>query len=297
MAKTIKFNLILDEKPVRNIEELRENFNIQDILEVYENGLLKRWLEVREYNEEAKKISEIKTSKNIEVIKELIKIFNVEKEEEEIKKSVYAIEFLIEKEVELEVLNEKINQHKKIIDEYHEGYNILKGNIIDHEEDFIYLKETVKKIYSDYFEIFKIDFRYFYNDFSKEAPLVIFAILANKDLRNIFLSDNEIKEKLKTFAYTYYSKLYINGTACPLDSYLFKTIKSFAGITDGYWKDLEVKGKEFMIISIEEGNFLRNQAKAGEELKASDVKFNYIIIDGIDYKSNNAGHNIFYMEV
>ncbi len=49
MAKTIKFNLILDDKPVRTIEELQENFCIDDILEFYEKGLLQKWLKVRGY--------------------------------------------------------------------------------------------------------------------------------------------------------------------------------------------------------------------------------------------------------
>ena len=31
MTKAIKFNLILDGKPVRNLDELRDNFNIEDI--------------------------------------------------------------------------------------------------------------------------------------------------------------------------------------------------------------------------------------------------------------------------
>ena len=32
MAKTIKFNLICDGKPVRTIEDLQENFSIEDVL-------------------------------------------------------------------------------------------------------------------------------------------------------------------------------------------------------------------------------------------------------------------------
>ncbi len=44
MAKTIKFNLICDDTPVRTIEDLRENFSIEDVLMYYRNGLLERWL-------------------------------------------------------------------------------------------------------------------------------------------------------------------------------------------------------------------------------------------------------------
>ena len=44
MAKTIKFNLICDQKPVRTIEDLQNNFSIEDVLAYYRNGLLTRWL-------------------------------------------------------------------------------------------------------------------------------------------------------------------------------------------------------------------------------------------------------------
>ena len=49
MAKTVKFNLILDGFPVRNLEGLREHFSIEDMLEYYNNGLLVKWLDVRGY--------------------------------------------------------------------------------------------------------------------------------------------------------------------------------------------------------------------------------------------------------
>lgn len=59
MTKAIKFNLILDGKPVRNLDELRDNFNIEDILTSYRNGSLKRWLETRGLEEELSKLKNI----------------------------------------------------------------------------------------------------------------------------------------------------------------------------------------------------------------------------------------------
>ena len=59
MAKTIKFNLICDEKPVRTIEDLQDNFSIEDIYRYYGNGLLLRWLDVRGYVAEAEKVKAI----------------------------------------------------------------------------------------------------------------------------------------------------------------------------------------------------------------------------------------------
>ena len=59
MAKTIKFNLICDEKPVRTVEDLQNNFSIEDVLAYYRNGLLTRWLKVRGYTEELEKVNAI----------------------------------------------------------------------------------------------------------------------------------------------------------------------------------------------------------------------------------------------
>ena len=60
MAKTIKFNLICDNTPVRTIEDLQNNFSIEDVLDYYRNGLLCRWLKVRGYEEELKKVEKEK---------------------------------------------------------------------------------------------------------------------------------------------------------------------------------------------------------------------------------------------
>ena len=60
MAKTIKFNLICDNTPVRTIEDLQNNFSIEDVLNYYRNGLLCRWLKVRGYEEELKKVEKEK---------------------------------------------------------------------------------------------------------------------------------------------------------------------------------------------------------------------------------------------
>ena len=59
MAKTIKFNLILDGYPVRTLEELQEHFSLEDMANYFENGLLERWLEVRGYEDELKAVREI----------------------------------------------------------------------------------------------------------------------------------------------------------------------------------------------------------------------------------------------
>ena len=55
VGKRIKFNLRCDGESVRNLEELREHFCVEDVLEYFNNGLLSRWLEVRRFTQERKR--------------------------------------------------------------------------------------------------------------------------------------------------------------------------------------------------------------------------------------------------
>ncbi|MBQ6114616.1 MAG: hypothetical protein IJL11_04495 [Synergistaceae bacterium] len=77
MAKTIKFSLICDGKPIRTLDDLRNNFSVEDVLSYFQNGLLKRWLNVKGFSEELKKVSAITSRDEIEIITALIQIFGI----------------------------------------------------------------------------------------------------------------------------------------------------------------------------------------------------------------------------
>ena len=78
---------------------------------------------------------------------------------------------------------------------------------------------------------------------------------------------------------------------------LGENLHVFAGETEEYWKDLEPKEKKYMIISIGQGDFVRPAGVSGGDLGAKDILNEFVILDGIDYKSNNATHRLKYMEV
>lgn len=315
MAKTIKFNLMLDGKPVRIIEELQENFCIDDILEFYQKGLLQKWLKVRGFDEYQKKVEAVSEKKS--AIIELIKIFEIEKSEKEINEAVYSLEFWQERKLELEEWNKKDVKIKEIIADYHNGYDVLKAKILENKKDMPFMKSTAKDIFDKYYEIFKIDFRYFFNNFKENSPLIIYAVLMNNDLRNIFLEDKYIKKELmpeftleKDNISLELAKIFENSRFVEMATYKdkneakFSTMKeynifihSFIGITDGYWKDIEVEKTKVMVLSIPSGTFVRSANKPKEELSAKDVNGNFLILDGLVYKSNNSNSPIVYMEV
>ena len=84
----------MDENAVRNMDGLRENFSIEDLLKYYKNGLLLRWLEVREYQKEAEQVKNLKAVDDKAIIRELAHIFKLEIEDREIDKSTEILKFL-----------------------------------------------------------------------------------------------------------------------------------------------------------------------------------------------------------
>ena len=89
MAKTIKFNLLCNGKSIRNLDDFRNNFNVEDVLRYYNNGILIKWLEVRGYLKELEDVTKIDTNNISDLILSLAKIFEVTDDYDKIKENLY----------------------------------------------------------------------------------------------------------------------------------------------------------------------------------------------------------------
>lgn len=311
MAKTIKFNLMIDEQPVRDIKGLQENFCIDDILDLYQNRLLQKWLDVRGFDEYLKKVEAIKEDES--TIVQLIEIFDIKKTEKDIKEDIYSLEFWEERKIELAEWHKKDLEIKNIIADYHNGYDVLMIKIQENRDDMPFLKAATKEIFDKYLDIFKIDYPFFFEKFNENNPLIIYAILMNKSLRNIFLKDEVIKSALILMNNRFIagwdslnnissdigsSDEGINGYGIDLiNNESLTKISTFKGETSGYWKDLEVSGTEVMILSAPDGTFIRNADKPKEEISVKEAQGYFLILNGLLYKSNENNKSIIYMEV
>lgn len=104
MRRKIKFPLIMkDGIEVRNIEGLRENFDLEKIINYYVEGKLQRWLQDRNYDNELTQILDL-DEKSINLNQELCSIFDVTYEE-------CAMDMDIEKIIETNNKINKLNQY------------------------------------------------------------------------------------------------------------------------------------------------------------------------------------------
>lgn len=82
----------------------------------------------------------------------------------------------------------------------------------------------------------------------------------------------------------------------------FKTIladslKRKAGKTDGKWIKIEPKKNKYMIISLDYGANIRPTGQDNIILSSDDIFEKFLIIDGIDFKSDSSAGSVLYMEV
>lgn len=315
MAKTIKFNLICDDKPVRTVDDLQNNFSIEDVLAYYNNRLLHRWLEVRGYAGELEKINGITAEKPLEIIKELIKIFNVASDDSKVEEGVYMLEFLEERQWLCSQYDKENYKTRDIIDDYQSGYKQLVDGILENPDDVARIKANIGEIVANYKWVLDMNHRDLFWILRDKSVLAVMCLLMNSQSRDYYLpvkkslaeikavgtgvtstTDNEYVEMSDDKAKMFQEICKLIQTA-DFKEKLGDSLVSFAGVTDGYWKDLEPKGKKYMIISMGYGDYVRSAGVSGGDLSSEDILNRFVIVDGIDYKSNSATRQLLYMEV
>lgn len=227
---TIKFHLIINNKRIKNLENLRDNFYASDILEVYKDGRLINFLNGRDNLEEVEKIELINIDfSEFELIKAIANILSVNerniKISSEKENQVYHSECnkdIIELEAKIEQLEKEKNDYKEQLDflmSKISNLNKEKPKLINptHVKNINHYPELIKKIKENYTDLEKIldlldeieknhlnDFIVSaepFFDIFKDYALAIFAVLMNKNLREYFVNskNTSLKNKIENF--------------------------------------------------------------------------------------------------
>ena len=141
--------------------------------------------------------------------------------------------------------------------------------------------------------------------FGNKAPIALIAAYMRPNMRKLLLGKYFVSSMVRrnpANPQNNWSIEELNGEVDfddeeELKQILGDNLKEFAGETSGYWKDIEPKGKQCMILRIENRNFVRPAGVTGEEYGISDINGKFIILDGIDYKSNSNTDKLLYLEV
>ena len=90
----LKFNLNFGGEEIRTLDDLRENFSVEDVLDNFNNGTLTRWLDSHSYNNELEQVKAIQATDARGIFAELIRILGVSFDPVEIKEDLSLVDYL-----------------------------------------------------------------------------------------------------------------------------------------------------------------------------------------------------------
>lgn len=198
MKKVRNVPLILGDKTFVNIEDLKNDFNVNDILSSYENGNLKIWLSYK-YNDLAQELEKINSKNPKEIIESIIRIFF--KDDENLDTIVKDACFIIENTLDI-----KINENIAELEDYINQYNSIVNSLFNLDiavDDYDNIKKSLEKLYNEYNGLFNYYYEdFFYKFYNQKNYYVILSILANENIRRMFLQNEKIKSDIdKMFAH------------------------------------------------------------------------------------------------
>ncbi|MEI0495880.1 hypothetical protein R4J09_10745 [Brachyspira intermedia] len=311
--KQIKFNIMSGNVHCRNINDLKENFNIHDILNAFENGILERWLLSQKLDDIYNKVLSIdKSASDSQKLESLIKIIYEDENEDFInnicRDALSVIDYESRRKSELENINNFNIEKEKIIDSYFKEYDYLIQHIIDNKKNYDIVKEGVRIISDKFYNIFKYSYVDVFNKFKESRCLFgILSVLANENIRMYFLKEEEkidIKYDIE--------RLFVQINPCFFNLSLRKFEKEEEYINeklkyyDGKNKDefYTITDKKSLLIFLDGLNkSIVTDLNSDELFEYSDVCENNLfpIVNGIKCKgtcySDSQSYNLVYMEI
>ena len=303
MAKTIKFNLICDGYSTRTIEDLQNHFSVEDMLKYYKNGLLAKWLEVRGFSRELEYVRMISDRDPLRIIEELIRIFDIEEDEAKIRETISDLKLKKKREEAASFYRKGKNDENSILSNYHKSYASLISGLLSAKNDVPVIKSHIRELTTNYYEILKLIYReLFYSMYEDDNWLGIMFLLANEKTKDFYIPTAE--ELLQTTSsHKYKDKKDMFNLICNwIHTAVFfgamgEHLKRFSANTNGKWKNIESKGQDYMIIRMHNSIHVRSAGRNDEDLEYYDISNKFVVLNGIDYKSDKPADVLFYMEV
>lgn len=293
MPKVIKFSLPLNNKRIRFLEELKDNFVIDEVVELFHAQTLQHWLACREYTNELKQVKALEGKNQRELVQGLIKVFGVSMGQADLELVLKSMEFRQDFDGAHERYAELGDKLLQIADDRKQQYYQLIEDIKENHDSLEEIRKLLQQIVDRYFDLFSLNFIAFFSRVRDAAPLALIAVLMHEKTRCFFLRSEPIAgDTPAVVRYDPWGLNYIleriNQKVSDYPEDFAKCIKECRGATDGYWKDLEAKGTKCMVLSCYSDCYVRDAGKVGGDISGRDANQKYLILDGLDYKGNSS---------
>lgn len=319
MAKKIKFNLNCDGVPIRTIEDLEDNFNVNDVYDFYKEGLLLKWLEIRGYKEHYDKVLELtSTSKKedvVENVKKLAEIFSIDADEAIIETALYR-QRQEKAEIRAEHYNNANVSPNDVISDHFGEYEELINKIYDHKTDKLIIKDAIEDLATNYREILNYSCYSLMCDLLVNAPIAAMLLLVNDQTRRYYLDTdtngqlyNDINGMSKSASDMRIAiramikkTLYNKKDSSNVRALFGDNIKTYSKSTSGQYVEIEASGNNYLVLYLSAGTSAQDatsndKSNTINQMKIESESLNFMVMDGLRFCSTADNLKIMYMEV
>jgi len=299
MAKIVKFNLKFGEDTIRTLEDLQNNFSLQDVLEHFEHGLLQKFLERRGYKEEAENVKNLKADKDLDEIKKaqrLLEIFEVSEPKEAVDEAIESLRYRSEREQRFLAYTKNISWEQHEVDSYFERYEGIVKRLIEQNGSLGIIRENTKELLDFYKPILEKDFGQLLQRLTDNKALYpVLHMLTHEFFRSRWHTTTE-ESKLPQ----------MDAFKIALDEAIDKAgkeetlpwIKLYNRDSEDRWEDVEKDGNEYMIISAHYSARVRSfGSHVQEDVSGNELNNKYKTFNGIQYRCSARIVSLLYVEV
>jgi hypothetical protein len=307
-VKRIKFFIEVNGYPVRSLEELEDNFHIQDVLELHRAGILSRWLAAHRFENYEKMVDDLKTIPiasepdlltDIETAEKLMAMFCPQLPDTFRQGELQYLRYLTGRAAKLESLKKTEQDVGEVINTYHSGYEALKSAIQRDYLDMNSLALSARMLVKHCWKLVELDVENFCTTMLDTAPGIFFPLLGlgkfrdenaktirDKIIRHIMKRVNMGSKDDRQLLLTDI----LQGENSPVRE---KEVRcNAAGLmvldksTQESWEDIVPEtSSKIMIVYLPNGNFVRSRSDPDRKsLSVQDVNWCFPVLDGLDYK-------------
>ena len=150
----VKFYMMFNcgKTQIRTLDDLRENFCIEDVLTHYEDGRLEKWLDVWRYRPELEAVRELKASGKTnarEILAELMRIFGADMDEAEIDSELEVYDYVEERRKFREyMISNGLHDLQKKCEDLQNERDVLKKELNTIRQRFFAFKDRASRFFS-----------------------------------------------------------------------------------------------------------------------------------------------------
>ena len=333
MAKTIKFNLYCDGHPVRTLEDLREHFSMEDVLEYLNNGMLARWLDIRGYTAEKEQVEQITADNDRDRLWALVNIFDIDADQKEVTERAQQLDWKNRQKALSAAYQASGESRQRILDDYFSGYKNAVETILTNLEDYGSIKSAVADIDEHYQEAFDLQYKQLieriYGAVRKDAhmPTALLALFTRPHMRAKYLPEADTPgssiKGIDSLAGRSSTSCFSGMRSLALSRPQYKQIMEYAqdtvpkeydynlkppfhvvrGESGGGDKLIQRSGQQVMVIKVESSdrNYVQVSAANGENAHSyyeinGMINGRFVLLDGLRCKLSQ-DDKLWYMEV